>query len=71
LSDTSVSDPKRLFPDPDPTFQVIPDPGPDPDPFLDPGQNQIYYRAQTKLHIFNKCLKLDCCTVLLTFDVIK
>jgi len=28
----SVSDPKRIFPDPDPTFQVM-----DPDP----GQNQI------------------------------
>ena len=24
---SSVSDPKRLFPVPDPTFQVIPDPG--------------------------------------------
>ena len=38
----SVSEPKRLFPDPapDPTFQIIPDPA--PDPFPDPGQNQIF-----------------------------
>jgi len=32
--------PKRLFPDPDSTFQVIPDP--DPDPFPDPSQNQNF-----------------------------
>ena len=34
---STVSDLKRLFLDPDPTFMVIPD----PDPFPDPGQNQI------------------------------
>ena len=38
ISGGSESDPKRLFPDPDQTFQVILD----PDPFLDPGQNQIF-----------------------------
>ena len=39
---SSVSEPKRLFPDPslDPTFQIIPDPAPAPDP----GQNQIFLK---------------------------
>jgi len=44
LVKTSVLDPKRLFQDPDLTFQVIPDPdpGPDPEPFPHPGQNHIF-----------------------------
>ena len=43
---SSVSDPKRLFPDPDPTLKGIPDPDPTlqgfPDPFPDPGQNSTF-----------------------------
>jgi len=34
----SVSEPKRLFPDP--TFQIIPGPALALDPFPNPGQNQ-------------------------------
>ena len=43
----SVSETKRLFPDPapEPTVQIIPDPNPAPDPdtFPDPGQNLIFF----------------------------
>jgi len=38
----SVPKPKRLFQDPEPTFQKIPDLSPAPDLFSDPGQNQIF-----------------------------
>ena len=41
-----MSDPKRLFSDPDPTLQVFPDPDPTskviPDPMSDPGQIQTF-----------------------------
>jgi len=36
LFSSSVSEPKRLFPDPDPTFQILPDLDPAPHPDLDP-----------------------------------
>jgi len=58
----SVPEPKRSFPDLDPTFKIIPDPDPAPDPFPDPGQNQIFQRTQKKLHTILKCLELDFCT---------
>jgi len=46
---SSVSDPKRLWSDPDPTFLLIPDPDPGPDPC----QNKIFERTQNKLLFTN------------------
>jgi len=70
---SSVWNPKGLFPDPDPTFQIIPDSAPDPDPFPDLGQNQIFERTQNKkiVHIIQKCLELDSCTVFKNFSCDK
>jgi len=66
----SVSEQKRLFPDPTPgpTFQIIPalDPAPVPDPFSDPGQNHIFKEHKKKLYTSFK-LELDCCTVFTNF----
>jgi len=73
----SVWEPKRLFPDPDPTFQIIPAPDPAPDPTLVPGPDPIRIRVKIKffkehthkknLHIIQRCLELDCCTVFPNF----
>ena len=47
-----MSDPKRLFPDPDPTLKGILDPYPTlqvfPDPIRDPGQNITFLPSQRK-----------------------
>ena len=44
---SSVSDPKRLFPDP--TFQVIPD----PDPFPDPRQYQTFKEQNKNIFTYH------------------
>jgi len=55
-----VSESKRLFSDPAPTFQIIPDLA--PALFPDPGQNQILKKHKIKIfyYIIQKCLELDC-----------
>jgi len=69
----SVSEPKRLFPDPapdpDPTFQIIPDPDLAPDPFPDPGQNQTFEEQKIfkMLKIILKHYLFECCTVFTNF----
>jgi len=51
-----VLDPRRLFPDPDPTFQVIPDLDRDQglhvdqDPFPDPGPNTKNFKNTTNFY---------------------
>jgi len=64
---TSVSDPKRLFPDPDPTLKGIPDPTEQlfPDPIPDSDQHL------TKNGILKKSFRSgehwDCSTVFANF----
>jgi len=50
---------EKIIPDPDPTFQIIPD----------PDQNQIFVRTHTQknVHVIQKCLELDCCSVFTNF----
>jgi len=49
-----VSDPKRFFSDPDPTFEVIPDPGPvlNPGQVPDTGQHQFFFKMQYGTNFF-------------------
>jgi len=59
----SVSDPKRLFLEPNPTLKEIPDPGPIlqvpvfPDPIPDPSQNSTFLPSPRKFffEIIHKC----------------
>jgi len=72
---TSVSDPKRLFPDPDPTLKGIPDPEPNPtiqvfpELILDPDQNLTFLPSQRKKYLksFRNVKQWDCSTVFTNF----
>ena len=50
-----MSDPQRLFPDPDPTLKGIPDLDPTiqlfPDPISDPGQDLTFLPSQMKFFL--------------------
>jgi len=51
---SSVSDPKRLFQDPDPTLKRIPDPDPTlPEPIPDQGQNLPFLQSQKKIFLIS------------------
>ena len=71
----SVSDPKKLFPDPYPTLKGIPDPTSHvfPDPIPDPGQNLTFLLSQRTIFFqsFRSVKHWDCSTVLTNFKIFK
>ena len=68
-----MSDPKRLFPVPDPTLKGIPDPDPTLQVFPDPGQNQTFYLVKGKKisKSITSVKQWDCNTVFTNFRSIK